>query len=442
MSTRRGSWIRGRSIVMALVLWTAMGSTPCKAESSVTSPAMTLPEVLQAAMAANPDLGATRAALDAARGERTIARTYPFNPVIEWSRSTDKFGINEGERSLSIGISEEWEIGGQWAFRAVKGNREYRARVLDFQDGLREFKAEVQSAFYRLLRLEEEEQLDQDLVENAEALLAATRDRVKAGDVPALDLDVAMLEAVKSRNALALTRASTATARLALNRLIGRSPDTPLDIAGTFEESFSISDLARAQALAREYRPDAQAQKSRRDAAHTDLLLARADSLPNLTTSLTYASDRSVLDLPNDISVTNRDRLIGLRLSLPIPIFNWKIGERAKAAAQEREAEFRLTAKELQVREEVAAAWTSFQTQGEVYHGMAAEALPLQAELLERTREGYTLGEFDLTSVLLQQDRAVAIRRQYLDSALAYALARVDLEHAIGTDGSSLTKGE
>ena len=427
---------------MALIFWAAIGPIPCKAESGETSSAMTLSEVLDAAMATNPDLRATRAALDAARGDRTIARTYPFNPVIEWSKTTDKFGVNEGERSLSIGISQEWEMGGQWAFRAVKGNREYRARVLDFQDGLREFKADVQSAFYRLLRLKEEEKLDQDLVENAEALLSATRERVKAGDVPALDLDVAMLEAVKSRNALALTRASTTTARLGLNRLMGRSPDAPLDIAGTFEEPFSIADLAQAQTLALEYRPDAQAQKSRRDAAHTGFLLARAESLPNLTTSLTYASDRSVLDLPNDVSVTNRDRLIGLRLSLPIPVFNWKIGERAKAAAQEREAEFRLTAKELQVQEEVAAAWTSFQTQGEVYHGMAAEALPLQAEVLERTREGYTLGEFDLTSILLQQDRAVAIRRQYLDSALAYTLARVDLEHATGTDGLSLTKGE
>ena len=82
---------------------------------------------------------------------------------------------------------------------------------------------------------------------------------------------------------------------------------------------------------------------------------------------------------------------------------------------------------------QVAQALERFRASRRIVEQFTQHILPQQQENFEMLREGYQLGQFTLTEVLVIQREFIQGRARYLDAIAEFNAALVDLEAAGGT---------
>src|SRR5206468_7353419 len=112
-------------------------------------------------------------------------------------------------------------------------------------------------------------------------------------------------------------------------------------------------DLASLQQLARTTRPDLQALRREQARTQADLRLQIAQGKVDYTLGAEYRRQQGV---------NGRGNLLGLFVSVPLPVFNRNQGEIARAEAEHEKARRALAAVETDVAGEVASAYEEFES--------------------------------------------------------------------------------
>ena len=312
----------------------------------------------------------------------------------------------------------ELEVAGQRGLRIGEAERNLQRAEAGFQDFARTFQGRLARAFYQSVAARERLALQRSIEELNRNLLDVTKVKFDAGDVSALEVNVAVVRYGQTRKETFDAEENVTQAFLEIRRLIGLNdnfvPEGQLDSALTLP----IAAVVLERALAR--RPDLLARRYELQRAEAELTLVKRENIPNPTVGLSFIREG-----------TGEKALLG-GISIPFPVFNRRQGEIASLDARRLQIRSELAALEKEIRKEVDQAinrWQTAQRKIELY----------ERDILEQTEENFRLLEaayreraIDLPRILIMGTDLVTARRSYLDALLSLREATISLEEISG----------
>ncbi len=419
----RGAWLLVPGIVSIL------SSTPVFAETRK----LALPQVVELSLQNNGDLKAFREEKGIRDAAKVRAGLLP-NPTLELEGGTGALTGSSAENSLSLGVSQEFFLAGKRQKRLAIAEQElemYRWQLADRERLLRE---EVKTAFYdAILAQQRISLLDRSIALNRQ-LLDVTKERLAAGDIPELEMNLVKVELARSEGAKIEVEKALSQNQAKLLTLMGLPPGEDPSIVGTFETEILLQkNLVDLKQLAHEKRPDRNALESEKNRGESDITLARAEGIPDLTAGLAFRRDTTTMEI-GGIEGKETGYTIGLKLSMPIPVFDRNQAGVQEARAKRNSTESRLTAAIRSAEREVETAYASFKNAEKVLSLYKSSIIPQLEENLKLTQEAYRLGEVGILTVIQEQKKFFEVNDSYLAALHDRQAALVKLETAVATE--------
>lgn len=404
------------------------GVMPLGAQTEV---GLTLDQALTEALARNPALAVERNEIGIAAGTLRQARLYPFNPELELEGSAGQGRERGGDgtrRSLNgqgIGLSQTIWLRGQRGLRIQAAEAGVERATAGVQDAERQVIGETLSTFGEILVAQARVALARDLVALATDVRSSAVTLFEADAVPQLDVFRAEVELSKAQNRLVAEARNLATAQRALTLLLERPTDQALRAEAPLLLPLPSGDLPSLQHTARERRPDLVAARAAVQAAAAEFALVRAEGLfPEVRVGVRY-------DQGQEFDSSNRSGRV--TLALPLPLLNRRQGEVERALADVRRQEAQVHLIQRQIETEVATAYQQVLASRQIVEAYTSRILPDQNRNFQMLREGYNLGQFRITDVLVGQREFIDAREAYLDAAATLNAAAAGLYRALNS---------
>lgn len=247
-----------------------------------------LAALVQDALAANPSLKGTAAALRQSRALADVARAG-YSPTLSGSGSSQRSrtGSAASARSASLGLDASWEPDLFGGTRAGVTAAEADALTAEYTlaDAQVSLTAEVALAYIALQDAQARMAIAQDNLSAQDDTLQIARWRQQAGLVSTLDVEQAAASAEQTRASVPLLQTSLDQAQHRLAVLTGRTPGTMPAVARR-AVPLPPDDLAMAfPAEVLRQRPDIRAAEARLQAASARVTQADAARYPSLRLS-------------------------------------------------------------------------------------------------------------------------------------------------------------
>jgi len=420
-------------LLLLCLAWVgAVGGQPHQAPpaEAVTLRTITLDEAWRAAETASPVLRgaqANAAALDAQIAESRSALWN--NPQLSGEfarRRTPQPGLpDQSTQEWALGISQAFETGGQAQYRRDAADGERAALDAQIEESRRQLRFEVERSFLQILSLQQRIALEDEAIKTIQQAASAVRSRVAAGEDTRLDGNVAAVEVGRARNQLAGLTSQLIETRSQLASLMqlpaGVLPiaQGALDRAGTYSLAQLLESANR--------RPQFDALTQREQAARSRLGLERAARSPDVTVGLGMAREG-----PGDA----RERVTGINLSVPLPVFRRNAAAIGRASADLTQVQIERQTAEREARATVTALWVKLDALTSRIAQIRSNIVAALDENQRLSTRAYREGELGLLELLVVTRQVLDGRRDLLEAVTETALTRVALEQAAGWTGA------
>jgi cobalt-zinc-cadmium efflux system outer membrane protein len=417
-------------IVAALVLGARAASVCGAGERAAAggAPALGLDDAIREALDANRDLRAAYFAIVQARA-RLIQAGLWANPALQFSGTHDSAFANEGEYTASAGFEQRFPVAGRLGRARDVARVDVAIALAEVRDASRRLIGEVETAFYDLAILNAQAAVRTELVDHDRRLVEVSEGRAKLAEVSALDVNAARIELDRVELERNVLTAQAHARAVELNRLLGRAPDQPLQVAGEVAvvPTPALAWL-RAEALRR--RPDLQRMALDSDRARAERALAKAEQWEDWTIGFSYDRDHQVID---GAPAQGDGQFLGWRLSVPLPLWNRNQGRIAETSALEAQAKGRVAALELTILAEIESAHRRVDELAEVTERYRVRLVPLTDQNVRLSQDAYRQGLVNVTQVVQAQRQHGELQSAYLDALIQYRRALTELEVAAAT---------
>lgn len=406
-----------------------LASAPVWAETQT----LVLPQLIEFSLQNNGDLKSFREEKGIRDAGKIRAGLLP-NPILEFEGETGALTGNSVENGLSFGVSQEFVLANKRVKRLAIAERElewYRWQLADQERVLRE---EVKMAFYDVILAEERVALADRSIELNRQLLDVTEERLTAGDIPELEVNLIKVELARSEGAMIDRERSLDQNQAKLWTLMGLPLGEEATTVGDFSSEIVMTkNLVELKQLARERRPDIKSLESEKNKEDSDIVLAQAEGIPNLTAGLALKRDTTAIEV-GSAEHKDTDYIIGLKLSIPIPMFDRNQAGVQEARAKLSSTESRLKAAIRNAEREVETAYASFLNAEKVLLLYKTNIIPQLEENLKLTQEAYRLGEVGILAVIQEQKKFFEVNDGSLTALHDRQSALVKLETAVASD--------
>ena len=392
---------------------------PAAARTNAPPPAaLTLDALVSGVLTDNPELEFYRGEIAAAQAGRKTAAQWA-NPELNgdvgskrvWERNSGPT-LGDGV-AWSVAVSQSFEWPGRIALRKAIANGQVAAARLGLDQFQAALAARARALGYAYLVAQEKAVATDEVARRFQSLLEVLVQRDPAGITPQLDQRILEATTLTLNRRASQAAEETQAALIALNQLRGQRPDAPLALTGTLSVSTNPPPLSSFLTAAATNNFELRMRQLDLAQQGFQVQLARNERYPKITLAPFYASERA-----ND-----EQRIVGVGVTLPLPLWNQNKGsiETAHARLLQAEASYRVTSR--QVEREVATHALALQTRlGEMarWRGDSAAQFRDAAELADRH---YRLGAVPVTTYVEMQTR-------YLDALEALLATRGEaLEH-------------
>jgi cobalt-zinc-cadmium efflux system outer membrane protein len=388
--------------------------------------ALSLDEAWRLAEISNPALQSAQAARFAAEGQLSDSRAPLWNnPELSTGlnrRTVPQAGSTDQRyREWGLGLSQTFEIAGQRGFRADAAREDLAAVDAAIAELRQQLRSDVEERFVKVLALQRRIALEREnlkLVENASQAIGK---RVAAGEANRIEGNVAKVEAERTRNQLAALDEQRVTAQAELSQLLQLRPDARPELSGDLTRPASYQRDALIEQAAQ--RPLLAAHAKRESAARSRLDLERAGVYPDVTLGLNLAREG-----PSDL----RERVIGMSVSVPIPLFKRNQSGIGKAMTELTQARIERQSGERDIRAAVQTQWTRYEQLTSRASRLKSSVLPPLEDNLRLSQIAFREGEIGLTELLLVNRQVLDGRRDMLEVETELRLTQIALERAAG----------
>lgn len=412
--------------LLALAFVLAASTVPASAQTAGSGP-LTLAEALRLAEAASPAVRAREAQLVAAEGSRREAASLLFNnPELSVERTRRSAATPDGNaREWGLGIAQPIEIGGQQARRREAASASLEALRAEIEDARRQARAEASLRFHAVLAAQRRVRLEQRSVELFDGTAQAVAKRRSAGEDTRLDANVALIEAERARNALAVSQEHLQDTKADLATALQLPPSAVPEVIGDLGVPngaplpYGLDQLlASAQAL-----PKQRALAAREDAARARIGVERASRYPDVTVGLNVGREG-----PAD----GRERVTTLTLSVPLPLFKRNDAAIGQAMSDATQAEIERAAATRDGQAQVRRLWSRLDSQRERVARLQRAMVAASADNQQLAAKSRQAGQIGLLDQLLVNRQALDAERDLNDALAEFHTTRIELENAAG----------
>jgi cobalt-zinc-cadmium efflux system outer membrane protein len=289
-------------------------------------------------------------------------------------------------------------------------------------------------AFYDAILAQKRADLADRAIDLNRQLLDVTKERLAAGDIPELEMYLVKVELARSEGSRIDVAKALNQSQAKLWTLMGCPSGESPPITGNLDTEVTMTkSLVDLKQLARGNRPDFKALEAEKGKNDADILLAQAERVPNLTAGLFYSHDRRT-DATGVSEEIVRDNLLGIRLSLPLPLFDRNQAGVQEARAKRSSTESRLLTASRNIEREVETAYASYLNNEKILSLYKTNIIPQLEENMKLTQEAYRLGEVGILAVIQEQKKFFEVSEGYLTALHDRQTALVKLEAAVATE--------
>lgn len=387
---------------------------------------LTLVDAWRLAEQANPALQSALAGRIAAEGQLAESRAPLWsNPEFSYQlnqrRAPQVDASTQRFREWGVGLSQTFEIAGQRTHRLNAAHDDLAATDAAIAELRQQLRADVEERFVKVLALQRRIALERENLKLVEGASQAMGKRVAAGESNRIEGNLAKVEAERTRNQLAALDEQLVVAQAELSQVLQLRADARPEAKGELTRAASLQrDALIAQAA---LRPQLTALSRRMSAARNRLSLERAGVYPDITLGLNMAREG-----PSDL----RERVIGLSVSIPLPLFKRNQSGISKALTELTQAQIEQQAGERDIGAGVIAQWTRYEQLMSRANRLRSAVLPPLEDNLRLSRIAFQEGEINLPELLLVNRQVLDGRRDMLEVETEVRLALIALERAAG----------
>lgn len=404
------------------------------AEDSVRS----LPRIIEYALQHNSELQALHDEKEIHEANKTRANLL-LNPVLDLEAASGALTGSKHDNSLALGLSQEFSLAGKRDKRLTIAERELEIYRWQLADKKRLLCEQIKSAFYDALLAKERLALTDRFIGLNRQLLDVTKERLAAGDIPELEMNLVKVELARSDVGRIEVARTLLQSQARLWTLMALPAGGHSNIEGRLEAGTPLSEsLSELKQLAYDKRPDIKALETEKSRGDADLVLAEAERIPNLTAGLIFRRDATSMTV-GGIEGRETAYSIGIRLSMPIPVFDNNQAGIQEARAKMSRSKTHLVAAVRTLEQDVETAYASFQNATSVITLYTSDILPQLEENVKLTQEAYRLGEVSILTVIQEQKKFFEVNDSYLTALHDRQTALLKLE---SVTASELTGGE
>lgn len=410
----------------------AAGANALAAEAVTNS--VPLHELLTEALSRNPEIRFYEAEILAAKAGRKSAGQWA-NPEVSGSlgrKSAGSGSLSSEGVAWSASLMQPFEWPGRIGLRKAIANRDVELAML----GCARFKValagRVRILAFRLFAAQERSAAAFEVADRFRALREVLVQRDPAGLTPLLEIRV--IEATELNAQRKATDASLAkqAALFELNQLRGAAPNSPLVVAPAqfafraAESPEALGALARTNNFELRVRAVELAQQG----LHVDL--ARNERFPAISAGPIISEENAA----------ERERIIGLGVSLPLPLWNRNKGNIEAARARRMQAEASLNVVEREVQRKVAEAAVIYGAKLEEMSKWRPDSVEHFKEAAEMADRHYRLGAVPISTYVELQKQYLEAVEGLLETKQEALEAAVQLEMVTGLTPSLVSAKE
>lgn len=391
---------------------------------------VSLDALVAEALEKNPELNFYKAEIAVAKGERRQAATYP-NPEISGDvgrkRATGG-GLSAEGMAWSVSVQQPFEYPGRLALRKAVANRQIELAELGYAQFQAALAARVRTVGYGLAAAQQKAAVAQQVAQRGQELAEVIVQRDPAGITPLLETRIIEGSVIVAKRRAALAARDAQVALYELNQLRGAPLSSAVAVTNgelKFPEPIAVEALvstARTNNFEIRSREVELAQQGLR------VDLSKNERWPTVTVGPFYSQEKAA----------ETERVVGVGVSMPLPLWNRNTGniEASKARAQQAEASFFVTLRQVEkdVRER-AAAYNAFVDQMSFWRTNALEQLREAAELGDRH---YRLGSLPVATYVELQEKYMEATEAILDTQREALESRQQLELLTGTSAKAV----
>ncbi|MBS0513927.1 MAG: TolC family protein [Proteobacteria bacterium] len=362
----------------------AMRQTP--SSTSISS----LQGAVRALWDTSPEVQAARAEVEAARARARAAAQPLYNPEL----SLDAENADVNRRTAGLGLT--LDLSGKGRARSAQGEAAQRAREAGYDLVRRNVATRWLKAWFAAALAGKQNELGRLRVALMQRFDDLAELRLKVGDISSPERDLAGLALGEAQIQQATLASNAASARAAL-----------LAISDSIEPSTLPAGMpplvSNITPLPADELPELVEARAQQDSAEAGVQAARRNRIPDPTVRLTGGQVR--------VGPVN-DRVIGLSVSIPLPVLNTGRADVEAARAEADAAIANLRARQLLLKasqQETRARYTALREASQAFRAGRAAAFEERTALLEKL---WRAGEIGTSDYLVQL-------KQSLDTALS-----------------------
>lgn len=338
------------------------------------------------------------------------------NPVIEGAAGP-RSGTGQRAADVEVGLSQQFETGGQRQARIASARATVERQRAEVQQSARDVVIDAASAFLEGIAATERLQVVEGADAIARELLNATERRYVLGDIAAIDVNLARIDAARSTATLVAARADLTAAAGTLRALLRIPAGEPIELRGSLELP-PPPTIERLEASV-DQRPEFAVLAAEVREAEARAQLGRALTKPDLGFRIAYVREETDTVLLGGLTIT-------------LPAFQRGQGTLAAGLARANRARTEAEIERQTALAELRTAYAVYEQRAALSAALERDAAPSVADNETLARRSYEAGEMNLMDFLLIRRDAVDTRLTVIDRRFDAARSRLTVDFIAG----------
>ena len=387
-------------MLLAVVGSAALNAVAAEEEATNAAPT-TLDALVADTLAKNPELKFYEAEIAAAKAGRKTAGQFG-NPELNSSvgqKTVRGSGLSAEGVAWSVSVAQPFEWPGRIGLRKAIANRDIELVEIGYQRFKIALVGRVRTLAFGLFAAQEKAAAAREVADRFQALREVLVQRDPAGLTPLLETRVIEATELTMQRKASEAELAAQAALLELNQLRGVAPTVHLSVAPTHlafrpsESMESLVALARTNNFELRLRAVELAQQGFR------VQLAKNERFPAISVGPSISEERA----------DGRQRIIGVGVSLPLPLWNRNKGNIDAAVARQMQADVSLNVTEREIQRKVVEAALTYESKVREMAKWRPDSVQHFKEAAEVADRHYRLGAVPISTY-------VELQKQYLEA--------------------------
>jgi cobalt-zinc-cadmium efflux system outer membrane protein len=363
--------------------------------------AMTLDALVSEALAQNPELKFYEAELLAAKAGRKTAGQWA-NPEVSGSvgnKTVRGGGLSAEGVAWSASVVQPFEWPGRFGLRKAIANRDIELAQLGYGRFKLALAARVRLLGYGLFAAQERADAAREVAERFKALREVLVQRDPAGLTPLLETRVIEATELTAQRTASDAELAAKAALLELNQLRGSATDTRMTVTQTPMRFPGLPDADALLAAARTNNFELRVRAVELTQQGFRVDLAKNERFPAISVGPQISQERA----------GDREQIVGVGISLPLPLWNRNAANIEAAQARQTQAEVSLAVTQRDIERQVLQAAQTYESKRRQMENWKPDSMKEFKDAAELADRHYRLGAVPISTY-------VELQKQYLEA--------------------------